>query len=562
MRPLPILLLLLSLVACQRAEESSETRVATGAPETATFSDKDVFLFETLGKLSWPISTSNPQTQRWFDQGLRLAFGFNHEAAGRSFAEAARLDPACGICYWGQALVLGPNINQPMLPEAVDPAFEMSRKALALIAEATPPEQALIEALALRYEKTQPEDRSFLDHAYADAMRKVVERFPDHDHAATLLAESLMDLSPWSYWDDNGQATEYTDELLANLESVLARTPDHIGAIHLYIHATEASPEPQRAEPYADRIADLAPGSGHLVHMPAHTYIRIGRYHDATLINFKATDADIAFLGICRGSNGIYPLGYVPHNWHFTVMTAGLEGAAGMARLAAEQAASRADHEQLEALNFMQQFIVAPLLNSVRFAEWDVIMNQAEPPAALPYPTAIWHYARGRALLAKGALDLAGLELEALEMLAQDSRLEEVVLWGINPASNVISVAVHSLRGELFRGRGDLEAAIQEFVAGVAAEDQLNYNEPPDWLLPVRLQLGAVQLAAGRYAEAEASFAGDLEIFPENGWSLFGLEQALRAQDRSAEAEQVHERFEQAWQWSDFDLAEARSMPD
>ena len=275
-----------------------------------------------------------------------MAYGFNHEAAGRSFAEAARLDPRCAICIWGQALVPGPNINLPMDPGLAKDATALAQRAVELAANATPTDRALIHALRLRYANPAPEDRKPLDLAYAEAMAKVVHDFPGDDDAATLYAEALMDLTPWTYWTAEGQQTEHTPRIIGALERVLARNPRHIGAMHYYIHATEASPNPERALPHADALAALAPGSGHLVHMPAHTYIRVGRNHDATLTNFAATTADKAFLSVCRGTNGVYPLGYVPHNWHFAMMTAGLTGSRGMAHARSgrlEQAARDAE---------------------------------------------------------------------------------------------------------------------------------------------------------------------------------------------------------------------------
>ena len=360
-------------------------------------------LFDSFGDLHRDIGSPIPAAQAYFDQGLRMAYGFNHDAAGSAFAEAARLDPHCAICLWGQALVLGPNINLPMDPATAKDATAFAHRALQLAASATPADRALIEALQSRYADPAPEDRKPLDRAYAEAMAKVVRDFPGDDDAATLYAESLMDLAPWAQWAD-GKPTEHTPRILAELERVLARNPRHIGAMHYYIHATEASPSPERALPYADALAALAPGSGHLVHMPAHTYIRVGRYHDATLNNFAATTADKAFLSFCHGSNGVYPLGYVPHNWHFASMTAGLTGSRTLALQAAEQTAQRADHAQMGTppLEFMQLFVSTPLFAQVRFGDWSAILVQPRPPAALPFPTAIWHFARGMALLRGG----------------------------------------------------------------------------------------------------------------------------------------------------------------
>lgn len=514
--------------------------------------------FDTLGALHRPISSKNPDAQAWFDQGLRMAYGFNHQAAGQAFAEAVKADHDCAICWWGQALVLGPNINVPMVPEAAAPAWDAAQKALALRDKASPVEQMLIDAVVARYAQTAPEDRAPLDRAYADAMKAAVEKFPDDADVQVMYAESLMDLMPWAYWTANGQASPETPALLTALETALKLNPDHIGAIHYYIHATEASPDPKRAEPHADRLAALAPGAGHLVHMPAHTYLRLGRYHDAVLINLKATDADATFLSFCKGSNGVYPLGYVPHNWHFIVAAAGYEGNAAMTLRAAQQTAQRADMTMLETLTMMQQFIVAPLMAQARFGRWDEILATQEPPAALPYPTAIWHFARGRAYAAKGELDAARKELAAYEVAAADPRNETNVLWGINYAPAVLKVGGPFLAGEIAAAAGDHAAAIPLLTEAVAAEDALNYNEPADWLLPTRHSLGVVLLAAGKAAEAEAVYRKDLELHPHNGWALIGLSQALAAQGKTAEAAEAKARFDQAWANADLKIEASR----
>jgi hypothetical protein len=529
-----------------------------GAPPPATAGAPK--LFDDFGDLHHDIGSKVPAAQRYFDQGLRMAYGFNHEAAGRSFAEAARLDPDCAMCWWGQALVLGPNINLAMQPEANRPAFGFSRRAAALAANATPADRALIEALQLRYADPAPADRKQLDQAYADAMARVVAEFPQDDDAATLYAEALMDLSPWSYWTAQGQQTEYTPRILGELERVLARNPRHIGAMHYYIHATEASPNPQRAEPYADALAALAPGSGHLVHMPAHTYIRLGRYHDATLTNFAATTADKAFLSFCHGSNGIYPLGYVPHNWHFATMTAGLTGSRTLALRAAEQTAQRADRDTMGTppLEAMQLFLVAPLFTQVRFGEWDAILAQAEPPSTLPFPTAVWRFARGMAYTRTNKTAAARRELDALHAIAIDPATAKVSFLDINHADGLLKVADALLRGELQRTQGNPRAGIESLRAAVAAEDALNYDEPADWPLPTRWYLGAALLEAGDARGAAEAYRQDLATYPENGWSLFGLAQAQRKRGDAAGAADSERRYKLAWQWADAPLAASR----
>lgn len=551
------LTLAFALTLCLTTCESPPPRGA--APDRAlVFTNDAPPLFETFGDLHRDIGTRVPGAQRYFDQGLRLAYGFNHEAAGRAFAEAARLDPECGACVWGQALVIGPNINLPMDPALAADATRLARRAQALSAGATPADRALIEALVLRYADPAPEDRKPLDLAYARAMQRVVAAFPNDDDAATLYAEARMDLSPWAYWTADGAPTEFTADILANLERVLKRNPRHLGAMHYYIHSTEASDDPGRAEPYADMLAALAPGSGHLVHMPAHIYIRIGRYHDATLTNFAATTADKSFLAVCHGSNGVYPLGYVPHNWHFAAMTASLTGSRTLALEAARQTASRTDVGQLEALNFMQQFIVTPLMAHVRFGDWDWVLSQSDPPSTLPYPTGIWHFARGMALTRRAQTVDAAKELAALEAIARDPAMQELVLWDINRADKVLLVATSMLRGELALAQGRHHAGIAALREAARAEDALDYNEPADWPLPVRPYLGAALLDAGRPREAAAAYQEDLRTYPRNGWSLFGLAQAQRAMGDSKAAEDSLRAYADAWQWADAKLVASR----
>jgi tetratricopeptide (TPR) repeat protein len=540
--------MLLVLGAC----EAPAPRTTAAQPAPA--------LFETFGSLHRDTGSPVPAAQRYFDQGLRMAYGFNHEAAGRAFAEAARLDPDCAICVWGQALVLGPNINMPMEASAVKDATVLARRAQASSSHARPVDRALIAALLQRYADPAPADRKPLDRAYADAMASVARDYPDDDDVATLYAEALMDLSPWAYWTSDGKPTEFTPRILATLEHVLQRNPQHIGAMHYYIHATEASPAPQRAEPYADRLAALAPGSGHLVHMPAHTYIRTGRYHDATLTNLAAGTADKAFLAVCHGSNGIYPLGYVPHNWHFATMTASLTGSRTLALEAATQAAQRVDRSMMATppLEAMQLFLVAPLFTQVRFGDWDAILAQPEAPAALPFPTAIWHFARGMAQVRKGALAAAQVELDALRDIAADPAVAKVSFLDINHADGLVAVAVPLLRGELLRAQGRRNDGIAALRDAAIAEDALNYDEPADWPLPVRPYLGAALLEVGDARAAEAAYRQDLAKYPANGWSLYGLAQAQRKLGNAGAAQDSARRHAAAWQWADMPLTASR----
>jgi hypothetical protein len=514
-------------------------------------------LFETFGTLHRDTGSAVPGAQRYFDQGLRLAYGFNHEAAGRAFAEAARLDPACAICVWGQALVLGPNINLPMDPATAAQATALAKQAQSLASNAKPVDRALIEALAVRYTDPAPVDRKALDQAYADAMAKVVAQFPEDDDAQAMYAESLMDLTPWNYWSPAGKPNADTPKIIGAIETVLKRNPQHIGAIHYYIHAVEASDDPARAEKLADTLGDLAPGSGHLVHMPAHIYIRTGRYNDATLVNFRASTADKAFLAVCRGTNGMYPLGYVPHNWHFATLSAGLMGSHTLAEQASQQTLQRADMDKLDALNFMQNYVIVPLYTEVRFGRWDEILARTQPPATQPYPTGMWHFARGMAQLRKGNAVEAQKELASLEAIAKTPEMEKLLIGTTNFAGRLLTVASGVLRGEILSSQGQHAQAIASLREAAAIEDTLTYNEPADWPLPVNNYLGNALLKAKRPKEAADAFNADLRKFPKNGWGLYGLAQAQEAMGDKMAAAETRKQQEAAWQWADTPLKAA-----
>jgi Tetratricopeptide repeat len=516
-------------------------------------------LFDDLGSHHHPITTDVPEAQRYFDQGLILAYGFNHAEAGRSFREAATRDPECAMCWWGVAFVAGPNINTPMDPAALPEAYAAAEKAVALAGGVTPAERAYVQALAKRYVVPAPADRAALDAAYADAMREVVRQYPDDLDAAALFAEAMMDQHPWDYWNPDGTPQPWTPEIVATLESVLQRDPNHIGAIHFYIHATEASPDPGRAAPYADRLGSLVPGAGHLVHMPAHIYIRVGRYHDASIANIHATKADNSYVTQCR-AQGVYPLVYVPHNHHFLSAAASMEGWSAMALEAARNTDAKTHHELMgePGMGALQHYSLIPLYMAVRFGRWDDILATPAPPADLLYPTGIWHYTRGRAFAATGRTDEAMQELAALRVVAADPKLEKVTIWDVNPAVNLLHIADHTLRGEIAAAQQQWPLAIGELREAVRLEDALRYQEPADWQYPVRHSLGAVLLAAGRPRQAEAVYREDLRRNPENGWALFGLAQSLRAQGKTREAAAVDARFRTAWQHADITITASR----
>jgi len=514
-------------------------------------------VFEGMGKHQHKVQTRSKEAQRYFDQGLMLSYGFNHAEAERSFREAARLDPSCAMAYWGIAYVLGPNINAPMFPEAVPAAYEAAQKAVQLAQD--PRERAYAEALAKRYVAQPPQDRRPLDIAYSDAMREVAKRFPNDVDAATLFAESLMDLRPWKLWSKSGEPAPETREILETLERVLRKSPDHPGAIHFYIHSTEASPHPEKAVPYADRLRNLVPGAGHLVHMPGHTYMRVGRYQDVIVANQRATEVDEEYVTQCH-RQGMYPLVYVPHNHHFLWAAASIQGQRALALRAAEATHSHTLHElqRQPGLGLLQNFTLIPLYTQARFGMWDEILRSPAPAADLLYPNGAWHYARGLAFARTQRLPEARTELAQLAAIASRDTLIQVTIGEINTMKHVLEVAQAVLEGEIAASAGDHATAIAALQRAVKLEDALNYDEPADWYFPVRLVLGAVLLAAGQPVEAEVVYREDLVHYPESGWSLFGLAQSLEAQKRLEDAAAVRRRFEKAWAHADVKLTASR----
>ncbi len=515
-------------------------------------------ILEGMGDFHHPISTENEMTQRLFDQGLVLAYGFNHLEAERSFREAARLDPDCAMCYWGVAFVRGPNINSMMDPESVPVAWEAMNKAEEMAPGASENEQAYIRALSTRYVEEPPEDRTELDREYADAMRELAASYPDDLDAATLFAASLMDTTPWDYWEADGSPKEITNEIMATLEGVLVQDPDHPGAAHYYIHTVEKE-RPELAVAAADLLGDAAPGAGHLVHMPSHIYLRVGRYHDSTTANQKAVRADDSYITQCR-KQGLYPIAYMPHNWHYIWYSASVEGRKQLALDAAKEMSARVDLENLRepGLGAVQHFWITPLYGYVRFGEWDTILAAPEPDQDLIYPRAIRHYARGMAYLRTDRIDEARAELELLEALAMDPVLEQVTVWDLNTTAALVDIAVEVLSGEIAAAAGDYDDAIDFLTTAVELEDELTYDEPPPWHQPVRQVLGAVLLDAGRAADAETVYREDLKNFPDNGWSLLGLQQSLDAQGKGDEATEAGAQFATAWQFADVTLESSR----
>jgi hypothetical protein len=512
---------------------------------------------QNLGTHTFPVTTRSPQAQLFINQGLNLSYGFNHAEAGRAFREAARLDPGCAMAYWGQALVLGPNINAPMDPADEPKAHELVQKAVALKAGVSEREQAYIDALARRY-TGRAEDRAASDRAYAEAMAQVVRRFPDDLDAAALYAEAVMDRRPWGYWMPDGTPYEGTQEIVALLESVMQRNPKHPGALHLYIHLLEPTKEPERAEAAADALLPLMPAAGHMVHMPSHIYQRVGRYADAVRSNELAVLADEDYITQCR-AQGLYPMGYYPHNIHFLWFAATMDGRSSLAVDSARKVAAKVTDEALKEAPLTAGFRVVPYYALTRFGRWDEMLREPAPPADNAFLTGMWRYARGLALLGKGRVDEADGELAEVRRLAADPSLD-YPLFSPNTARQVIAIAPEVLAGEVAAARKQFDRAIAHLERAVRLEDGLVYTEPAEWHYPPRHALGAVLLQAGRPAEAETVYWEDLRRNPENGWALYGLALALRAQGKTDTAAAIEERFRKAWARADVTLSASR-MP-
>lgn len=512
---------------------------------------------QNVGKHTFAVTTASEQARRFMNQGLNLAYGFNHAEAGRAFAEAARLDPNLAMAHWGQALVLGPNINAPMAPEEEPKALAHLKQAQALKAKASPRERDYIDALAARY-TGKADDRAAADQAFAGAMRALHEKYPDDLDASTLYAESLMDLRPWNYWTRDGQPYAQTHDIIGALEPVLAKNPDHPGALHYWIHLWEASNTPEKAEAAADRLLPLAPAAGHLVHMPGHIYQRVGRYMDAAKANELAIVADEDYITQCR-AQGLYPLGYYPHNVHFLWFASTMAGQSKVAIDAAKKTAGAIPEQALKDLPLLQTFVLTPDYALVRFGKWDEILSEGPPRADTLFTRGTRHYARGMAFIRKKDFAAATREIDAIRKIAADPKLVEgPTSMSLNLANSVLGVAIEVLDGELAAAKGDYNTAIAHLDKAVRYEDALIYTEPDDWHQPVRHNLGAVLLEAGRPVEAESVYWDDLRRHPKNGWALFGLAKALRAQNKNDQAKLVEADFKQAWTNADVTLTASR----
>lgn len=528
----------------------SSTTIFSQQPDMKMPAETPVTLLSGLGSLHHPTSTTNPEAQRYFDQGFRMIYGFNHEEAVRSFKRAAELDPQMAMAWWGVAYALGPNINYEVDPDHERSAFDAVQKALALTKNAPANERAYIEALAKRYSNDPKADLKKLGVDYKNAMGELSRKYPDDLDAATLYAESMMDLRPWQLWSADGKPAEGTEEIVAVLESVLKRNPNHPGAIHYYIHAVEASPHPERALAYAPKLPQLMPMAGHLVHMPAHIYERVGDYQSAARSNAEAAAADEAYFK-ATGMQGYYSM-YYAHNLDFLAIANSMQG---RYREAIDAANKLADFTRpmIKGMPMFEPILAKPILMWERFHRWDEIMKQPAPDASLPATLAVWHFARAMMFVARG--EVGNAESEQKSFLETAKSVPPDSMSSLNPTSKVLLIAADVLGARIAEARHDYQKALDLFFKGIKDEDSLAYDEPPQWFHPVRESFGGYLLRRGNYVDAEGIFRNDLERNKHSGRSLFGLMQSLKAQKKSEAAAAAQKEFETAWKNADSKLS-------
>lgn len=542
-------LVVIAVVSCDNEKNIQDIVTKAGAP-----------LFDGMGDHTHPITTNNKYVQRYFDQGLTIDFAFNHAESARSFRAGQTLDPNCAMCFWGEALALGPNINVTsngsviMADQERLAAYEAIQKAVSLKNKVSEKERDFIDALATRYNGDTASPRGPLDLAYAEAMRELSNKYPEDDDAASLFAESLMNTMPWDYWIDADSPKPLTVEAIETLEKVMARNPRHPMALHLYIHAVESSSQPERAEAAADILLDLVPGAGHLVHMPSHIYWRVGRYADASESNIMAAAVDEAYIAACN-AQGFYPAAYYPHNIHFLWASSSMEGRSEIAIEAGEKVAKNVRLEMIDQFPGVEFFKTVPMLSLVQFGLWDRVLELDPPAERLEYANAIWHYARSVAYSNKGNIESAQKERQMIESLKDTNdvlHLDSIYY----PASMLLEIADSLALGEIAISNNDYQSAIQYFANAVSVQDALPYTEPPFWYYPTRLSLGKAYLLSDQADEAEVVFEENLKRYPRNGWALYGLIQALETQNK--DSSMVQEQFDIIWQNADVELTSSR----
>ncbi|EDP70204.1 hypothetical protein FBALC1_11742 [Flavobacteriales bacterium ALC-1] len=513
-------------------------------------------LFENLGNLHFSISTISERAQAFFDQGIKLSYAFNHAEAHRSFMEASRLDPNSAMTYWGQAFTLGPNINDPIpLEERKIKINEAIAKAKQLASKASLKEQMLIEALSTRYSEDLTADIPELNMAYMHSMAKLVEQFPKDANIQILYAASVMNTVPWNYWDKEGNPSPNINEAKVALEKAMLLEPENPGGHHYYIHMVEL-PYPDMGVKSADKLASLMPGAGHIVHMPSHIYIRVGRYKDAVIANQKAIIADEDYISQCF-AQGLYPLGYYPHNIHFLWSSASLLGASDIAIEAAKKTAEKVPVGEFIEMPFLQDFASTPMLAYTRFGKWNEILTIPAPNSEIKHLNLIRHYARGIAFIRKGNIKEAQEELNAIESLKKDPELETLVATANNASIHSANIAFEVVAGELEALKGNIPKAIEHLKNAVVFEDGLTYTEPAAWHIPTRQNLGSILIKAKKYTAAEKIYKEDLDILRQNGWSLIGLYKSLKAQGKNKEAESIKKEFNSAWKDADIEISDS-----
>lgn len=555
---LTIVIILISLISCKNEKPKIAINFVKCTPANFLLEDVDTTsqispLFENLGNHNFTITTTNKKAQAFFNQGLKLTYAFNHAEAHRSFMEAARLDPNAAMAYWGQAYALGPNINDPMPDdERKQKAWEAVQKANSLSNNSTEKEKLLIEALQKRYSNDLSQETKDLNISYMHAMAKVAEKFSEEEDVLTLYAAAVMNTVPWNYWDKNGNPSPNILEAKASLEKAMYSDPNHPGAHHYYIHMVEL-PKPNLGVASADKLGSLMPAAGHLVHMPSHIYIRVGRYNDAVKTNQKAILADEDYISQCY-AQGMYPLGYYPHNIHFLWSAASLQGSSQIAIEAAKKTADKVPFGEMETMYFLQDFAATPLLAYTRFGKWNEILTTPYPGDQYKHYKLIWHYARGIAFLRKHNLKEAKEELEALDKMRKDESLKEVIATADNSTFAMSNLAYEIVAGEIAAAQGKYTNAINHLKKAVILEDNLSYTEPSSWHIPTRHTLGDILLKAEQYQNAETVYLQDLEKLPNNGWSLIGLYRSEMGQGKTKEATKTKEKFDKAWQNSDIKI--------
>nr|WP_321244084.1 hypothetical protein [uncultured Psychroserpens sp.] len=510
-------------------------------------------LFSNLGNLHFSISTKNERAQAFFDQGLKLSYAFNHAEAHRSFMEASRLDPNSAMTYWGQAFTLGPNINDPLPPEErkikINTAIAKARQ---LASTSSLKEQALIAALSARYSEDLTQDITELNMAYMHTMAKTLKKFPEDANIQILYAASVMNTVPWNYWDIDGNPSPNIKEAKIALEKAMLLEPENPGGHHYYIHMVEL-PYPDMGVESADKLASLMPGAGHIVHMPSHIYIRVGRYKDAVITNQKAILADEDYISQCF-AQGLYPLGYYPHNIHFLWSSASLLGTSDIAIDAAKKTAEKVPVGEFLEMPFLQDFASTPLLAYTRFGKWNEILTIPAPNSEIKHLSLMRHYARGIAFIRKGNINEAQEELDAIKTLKEDPELETLIATANNASIHTANIAFEVVSGELQALKGNIPEAIEHLKKAVVLEDGLTYTEPAAWHIPTRQNLGAVLIKAEKYEAAEKTYKEDLDTLRQNGWSLMGLYKSLMAQGKNAEAEAIKKEFDNAWKDADIKI--------